>query len=93
MILIITHKEDFTADFIIEKLNNSSINYYRLNCEDIDKETYSFQNNEDFSFNINGIKSFDSVWFRRPKLPDLKNVSESEKLYLLNDYDTLFDNI
>ena len=61
MILIITHKEDFTADFIIKKLNDNGINYYRLNCEDIDKETYSFENNEDFTFNINGIKSFDSV--------------------------------
>jgi len=93
MILIITHKEDFTADFIIKKLNDRGINYYRLNCEDVDKETYSFENNKNFNFNINGINSFDSVWFRRPKLPDLKNVNEAEKLYLLNDYDTLLDNI
>lgn len=93
MILIITHKEDFTADFIIEKLNDSGVNYYRLNCEDIDNETYSFENDEYFTFNTNGTKSFDSVWFRRPKLPDLKNISGAEKLYLLNDYDTLLDNI
>lgn len=41
MILIITHKEDFTADFVIEKLNERDIKYFRLNCEDIDKNNYS----------------------------------------------------
>ena len=93
MILIITHKEDFTADFIIEKLNSRKISYFRLNCEDIDKESYSFENCEKFDFDINGITSFDSVWFRRPKLPELKAENEAEKLYLMNDYDSLLDNI
>jgi glutathione synthase/RimK-type ligase-like ATP-grasp enzyme len=93
MILIITHKEDFTADFIIEKLNSRGISYFRLNCEDIDKETYCFENTKQFSFDINGITSFDSVWFRRPKLPELEANNEAEKLYLLNDYDSLLENI
>lgn len=93
MILIITHKEDFTSDFIIEKLNSRGIKYFRLNCEDIDEETYSFENSSQFSFNINGISSFDSVWFRRPKLPELSTQNESERIFLMSDYDSLLENI
>jgi glutathione synthase/RimK-type ligase-like ATP-grasp enzyme len=93
MILIITHKEDFTADFVINKLNNIGIKYYRLNCEDINKENYIFQNQTNLNFNINGIESFNSVWFRRTKLPEIGIDNEAEKLYLLSDYDSLLSNI
>jgi glutathione synthase/RimK-type ligase-like ATP-grasp enzyme len=93
MILIITHKEDFTADFVIEKLNKRNIKYFRLNCEDIHTDIYNFENENDFHFNINGISNFTSVWFRRTKLPEIISNNEAEKLYLLSDYETLFDNI
>lgn len=93
MILIITHKEDFTADFVIEKLNKRNIKYFRLNCEDIHREAYNFVNENDFHFSINDIDSFTSVWFRRTKLPEIDCHNEAEKLYLLSDYETLFDNI
>lgn len=93
MILIITHKEDFTADFVIDKLNSTGIKYFRFNCEDIDKANYFFENNSDFIFNINNISSFKSVWFRRTKLPDLDVKNEAERLYLLGDYEALLDNI
>lgn len=93
MILIITHKEDFTADFIIDKLNQRSISYYRFNCEDINIESYSLQLENDFDFELNQNLSFDSVWFRRTKLPQIEIADQNERLYLLNDYDCLFDNI
>ncbi|WP_109435647.1 MvdC/MvdD family ATP grasp protein [Aquimarina sp. AU119] len=93
MILIITHKEDFTADYVIEKLNKKGIEYFRLNCEDIDKYNYQFRNSNSFNFIINNIRSFDSVWFRRSKLPDIQTNNEAEKLFLLSDYESLFDNI
>lgn len=51
MILIITHKGDFTADFVIDKLNKQEIKYYRFNCEDIDKENYLFQRKTILHFN------------------------------------------
>jgi len=47
MILIITHKEDYTSDFIINKLNQKNIKYKRLNCEDLI--------NSDFIINLNSI--------------------------------------
>ena len=93
MILIITHKEDFTADFVIDKLNKREIKYYRFNCEDIDKENYLFEKQNGFQFQINNLNSFHSVWFRRTKLPDLKIKDEAEKLYLLGEYDALLSNL
>lgn len=93
MILIITHKEDFTTDFVIDKLNKREIKYYRFNCEDIDKENYIFEIQNGFQFQINNLTAFDSVWFRRTKLPDLKVKDEAEKLYLLGEYDALLSNL
>lgn len=93
MILIITHKEDFTADFVIDKLNKQGIKYYRFNCEDIDKENYLFSNQNKFAFQFNNLNSFYSVWFRRTKLPQLDIKDEAEKLYLLGEYDSLLNNL
>lgn len=91
MILIITHKEDYTADFLIDKLNNKRIKYKRLNCEDIDKTNYSIDNN--FKFTFDKEYSFKSVWFRRTKLPLIENVNFSERIYLQNEYETLLKNL
>lgn len=93
MILIITHKQDFTADFIIEKLNQRSIDYYRFNCENLDSMDYSFQNRDEFSLLINNCSKFNSVWFRRTKLPEVSVKDEGEKLFILGDYDSLLDNM
>lgn len=91
MILIITHKEDYTSDFLIDKLNNTGIRYKRLNCEDIDKTDYSIDNNLKFTFD--NEYSFKSVWFRRTKLPLIENVKFSERIYLQNEYETLLKNL
>lgn len=93
MILIITHKEDFTADFVIDKLNKQEIKYYRFNCEDIDKESFLFEKQNRFAFQLNNLNSFHSVWFRRTKLPALKIQDDSERLYLLGEYDALLSNL
>ncbi len=92
MILIITHKEDFTADFVIDKLNRRDIPYFRLNCEDITKYNYSFNNRGNFNFQIDN-NSFYSLWFRRTKLPDIEIENIEEKLFILEDYNTLLENI
>lgn len=93
MILIITHKEDFTADFVIEKLNEQNIRYFRLNCEDLNENNYLFDNSNNFNFSINGISEFSSVWFRRTKLPDIETTDQGQKIFLLADYESLFDNL
>jgi glutathione synthase/RimK-type ligase-like ATP-grasp enzyme len=94
MILIITHKEDFTADFLIEKLNYRGIKYFRLNCEEILSENYSIKLPSTFSpFSINGNYEFDSVWFRRVKLPVLDSLEPVERNFILRDFETLLENI
>lgn len=93
MILIITHKEDFTADFVIEKLNKHNIKYFRLNCEDLNRNNYSFDSINNLNLSINGICDFSSVWFRRTKLPDIEVKDQGQKMFLLADYESLFDNL
>jgi len=91
MILIITHKEDYTSDFLINKLNAKKIKYVRWNCEDIINCNYQVDNNINFTFE--GSNNFKAVWFRRTKLPNIENISYSEKIYLLNEYDNLLKNL
>lgn len=93
MILIITHKEDYTADFLIEKLNRKRICYYRLNCEDIFSIPYSINPLSNTPLIIDGHTKFNSVWFRRFKLPEFEKVNPKERLFLLKDFETLFNNI
>lgn len=94
MILIITHKQDYTADFVIDKLNTRNIDYIRFNCEDIDELGYSYLwGNGLAQKSLAQMEKFDSVWFRRTKLPDIKTKNTDERLYLLGEYDSLFSNI
>jgi glutathione synthase/RimK-type ligase-like ATP-grasp enzyme len=93
VILIITHKEDFTVDFVIEKLNRQEIPYYRLNCEDIYTKPITSKSNSNFFFDIHGLTDFHSVWFRRTKIPDIESVTDEEKLFLLQDFNSFFDNL
>lgn len=93
MILIITHKTDFTADFVINKLNQRGIAYKRLNCEDIFKDEYKIKLNSSFTYSILGEEKYRSVWFRRTKLPEIKGLKREEQLYILNETESLFENI
>lgn len=93
MILIITHKEDYTVDIVVDKLNERNIDYYRFNCEDICEQGYTFKLGQDPQFLIGDISQICSVWFRRTKLPEVRSNSHAEKLFVLNDYDSLLANI
>ena len=93
MILIITHKDDYTADFVINKLNKKRIDYYRFNCEDSLEEdiTLRFGNNSQHRFNGKKI-NFKSVWYRRLKLPNVSSTILEEKIYLLNEVEAFITN-
>jgi glutathione synthase/RimK-type ligase-like ATP-grasp enzyme len=91
MILIITHKEDYTTDFVIDKLNQKGITYFRFNCEDY--LTYAINVDSAGLFSINGHRSFSSVWYRRTKLPVINCENPSEKLYLLGEVDTFMQDL
>ena len=91
MILIITHKEDYTSDFLINKLNQLKINYKRFNCEDILK--YEVTISPDFGYKILGESNFKSVWYRRIKLPQLNFTDKKEHIFVLNEIDAFIKNL
>lgn len=93
MILIITHKTDFTADFIINKLNNNAIPYKRFNCEDILTYPTTINYNKQFRYSILGESNYTSVWFRRTKLPDLGDIPVHQKIYLIGEIEAFVKNL
>lgn len=90
-ILIITHKEDYTSDFVINILNQRNVKYKRFNCEDIINKNYKIDNN--FKLEFDGETNFGSVWFRRTKLPIVENQNLAKKAYLLCEYESLLKNL
>jgi glutathione synthase/RimK-type ligase-like ATP-grasp enzyme len=94
MVLIITHKEDFTADFIVKKLNEKGLQYYRLNCEDIlIKNNITLSLRQETEAIINGISKFTSVWFRRTKLPKLDEFEPDIRNYCHTEIDFFLKNL
>lgn len=94
MILIITYKNDYTADYLINKLNTRDVVYYRLNCEDILNQKISISNITSVTTSINGISKFDSVWFRRVTLPDLNiTATNAEYLYYYAELESFLSNL
>ncbi|MDM1518190.1 hypothetical protein HX089_17790, partial [Myroides odoratimimus] len=67
------------------------ISYFRLNCEDI--PNYKFKIDESLNLSINGIDSFESIWFRRTKLVDYSKYSSEYQHFLLAEYDSFLKNL
>lgn len=92
MILIVTYKEDYTADFLINKLNELGLAYFRLNTEDIEQHNYHITKDTNLSFEIDSYNTFTSVWYRRLKLPEI-NTDPYLNAYLATEYEFLFSNL
>ncbi|MDI7174870.1 MvdC/MvdD family ATP grasp protein [Leptospira santarosai] len=77
-VLIITNKEDVTVDFVVDKLITLRAEYFRLNTEDfgsalsikIDPTKRQILIKDNYKNEITDLSSFDSVYYRRPKLPE-----------------------
>ena len=88
MILIVSNKQDFTTDYIVNKLNKKGIEYLRFNTDDIlEKHRISvkFQNGILKSC-IDNCDKFDTVWFRRTKSPLLEFDTEIDGNAFQKDY-------
>jgi hypothetical protein len=76
-ILIVTNRDDYTADFLILKLRQFGAQYWRFNTEDYPQNVilnWQFNGNKFDGFFIHpkGTVEFNeikSIWFRRPVLP------------------------
>ena len=94
MILIITHKEDYTADFVVEKLNARQIAYHRFNCEDCLDMNLSVRYDSSYpEILIDNITEFKSIWYRRTKLPNVSAQNREEQLYLMKETDAFMHNL
>jgi glutathione synthase/RimK-type ligase-like ATP-grasp enzyme len=93
MILIITHKQDYTADFVINKLNKQKIAYKRLNCEDILLKDFSLSLENEYKYDLLEESKYSSVWFRRTKLPEIHGLDGADKMYVLDEIDSFFKNL
>lgn len=73
MILIVSHKEDFTTDYLVNILNKKNVKYLRFNTDDIvDKHKILIHSeNNKISISIDDVKKFHSVWYRRTKIPSV----------------------
>lgn len=101
-ILILTNKEDITVDFVIDKLIESNAEYFRFNTEEIGSELTLKISSDNFNILITDnkkneqidISSFDSVYYRRPKLPPVpNNLSTGEKYFVSQELTVILDYI
>jgi len=93
MILIVTHKEDYTADYLIRRLNEQQRKYIRLNTDDIDWHNYNLNSENDFTLSLQGYDRYDAVWYRRVKPPNFHGLTFEDVLYLLGEYEALYANL
>ena len=79
MILILSHKTDYTSDIVVDKLNQRRIQYYRLNSDD-------FQNvNLVINFYQEIKEEITSIWVRRFSLPQ-EIITSQESNWLYQEY-------
>jgi glutathione synthase/RimK-type ligase-like ATP-grasp enzyme len=94
-VLLITNKADVTTDFVVKRLAEQSIHFYRLNTEDLlTKNALSFnfkENQFTLSDKATGLKidllEIQSVYYRRPLSPDFstESLTKGEQAFILNE--------
>lgn len=95
MILIISHKEDFTVDFVVNKLNDKSIRYLRYNTEDLlNKNDIEIHLKKDvFDLNFSNLYNIKSIWFRRIKYPELNSLESNIKIFVYEELKVYLNNL
>jgi glutathione synthase/RimK-type ligase-like ATP-grasp enzyme len=80
-VLIITNKSDLTSDFVIKKLKERRIDFYRFNTDELTKSVSlsldlsngKYQLFDSHSKEVKDLKDFTSIYFRRPEIPSIDN--------------------
>jgi glutathione synthase/RimK-type ligase-like ATP-grasp enzyme len=96
MILLITNSSDVTTDFLVKKLTNKNLHFYRLNTNTLFEKTnvdFNFQKGEfiiqDLTSNIEiDLSSVRSVYYRRPELPLLERylLDRADERFIKNEF-------
>ena len=103
MIIIVTNRLDYTADFLILELQKRGVNYTRFNTEDLPQQVQivwqAHSNGVEGYFNFSkGKVSFQdirSIWYRRPvpSVPEAAITDEAAYEFALTESQTSIDNI
>lgn len=94
-ILLISNKQDLTADVIVDEIHKRKLDFYRFNTEELGESVYvslDITNDHYFIYDkhlnkIWNLRDFSSVYYRRPVLPSYNdaNLSNEEKSFLLRE--------
>ncbi|MCS3531245.1 MvdC/MvdD family ATP grasp protein [Chryseobacterium sp. JUb7] len=93
-VLLITNKADITTDFVVKKLKEKKIEFYRLNTEELgdnvevnlDFHKDNFKISDRTTGNQIDLLDIRSVYFRRPELPnDNSELSRAENQFIRNE--------
>jgi len=100
MLLIITNKNDFAADFLITELIKHDKPYFRLNSEDIDQYGYDYRITDGrANININladhavDLSLIDSIWYRRKITNKISTKNSPSEYYIANERQRLVEGI
>lgn len=94
MILIITHEEDYTADYVVDKLNRLGISYLRYNTENLlFRNDIKIEIADTLKLKICSNDPINSVWFRRIKLPEFDDVDIHTQEYVYDEINSFYKNL
>ena len=102
-ILIITNKKDYTTDFVIRRLHERNINFFRLNTEDFPLKYFSSINISNKKFNIElksnkesiNFEQIKGIWYRRPVKPLFSEIilSNDDKEFAIRESSEFLNNL
>jgi len=103
MILIVTNREDITADFVVLELKDRKRQFIRFNTEDFPEKTNikvfykrgrirgSFKFiNQKLDLDFSSIKS---IWYRRPVMPEFPGLSGEYKKFCIRESLTVLNGV
>ena len=103
MILIVTNRQDQTADFLIIELKKRNVDYIRFNTEDFPKNIFMNWRLKDglldgylnFPKKRIELKEISSTWYRRPVSPilDSSSVGIETKNFIVEESQTALDGL
>lgn len=83
-VLLVTNKKDVTTDYLVREMRNREVPFIRINTEDLPQMIVTFAEDATLSANISirgvayPLSGFVSAYYRRPELPEPKNVEGGE---------------
>jgi hypothetical protein len=103
MILIVTNREDVTADFVVLELKDRKKRFIRFNTEDFPEKTkikvFYKRGRMHGSFRFVDSKStldfssLRSIWYRRPVMPEFSGISRKYKKFCIRESLTVLNGV